>query len=245
MLPQSNESARPVASEGLPVAAPAQFNQSRIGFERRANIRRIIDALGIEPMMRDQVRALLAMSPSGARKYIKTLNVAGVMEINRYVGGTNYYLGEPEYVLSEDADLVARFLVELDTTPSRSYPGSKHKQHLDAAHHATGRHFHIMSDDEHYPVRVSKEPPAADPLALPAPFFAPPRQILRAKDRLPAAPPAPSMPTGFAALVSACQFRASAQHIFSDDELAALMGFPAAYTSMHCQGPAAPTGVCA
>lgn len=197
MLAQSNESARPVAPEDLPVVALAQTNQSRIGFERRANIRRIIDALRIEPMMRHQLRALLAMSPSGARKYIKSLKVAGIMEISRYVGGNNYYLGEPEYVLSEDADLVARFLVDLDTAPTSSRAGTKVKQDLDATHRAAGRHFHILSDDEHYPVRVSKAPPAPDPLAFRREFFAESaRNALAADEVLRDELPAFNPPTG-------------------------------------------------
>lgn len=203
MLAQSKESARPVAPEAHSATAPAGSNQSRVGFERRANIRRIIESLRVAPMMRFEVRELLAMSPSGARKYIRELLGAGVIEYSRFVGGRPGYLGEPEFVLSEDVDRVVDFLSVLDAAPTRTWLNSKDKHHMDASHRTTGagRRFHILADDEHYPVRVSKEPPAPDPLALPAPFFSPPRQVLRAKDRLPAASPAPPQPTGFNALV--------------------------------------------
>ena len=48
-------------------------------------------------MLADKIAWFLKFSPSGARKYIRDLREAGVIELARYIEGTATYLGKAVY----------------------------------------------------------------------------------------------------------------------------------------------------
>lgn len=137
---------------------------------RLEKIRKLIAALQLGQLMREDIANLLQLSPSGVRKYIADLREAGVMEIARFVDGTATFLGYPEYRLTPDFSRVQDYLAALDAAPvcARKEKTSE----LVQAQRNPSRHFHILADDEHYAIRVSRAPAAPDPMALPPAFFA-------------------------------------------------------------------------
>lgn len=131
--------------------------------ERIDNIKKVVGALREGELKRYELEALLQLSPSGTRKYVADLRESGVLELARYVDGTSTYLGVPVFQLSPDKKRVDDFLAELDAggvCPKRKCD----KSQLDLAKRMAGRHFHIMQDDTHFAIRVSRSAVGRDPL---------------------------------------------------------------------------------
>lgn len=131
---------------------------------RLDNMRLLVEALGQREMLADEICDLLKFSPSGARKYIRDLREAGVAELARYVDGTATYIGMAVYTITPDAERVRTFLAGL-AQPRAPAPLSRGRLNRFAAAGA-GRHFHIIDDDTHYAVRVSRVQVFRDPLVV-------------------------------------------------------------------------------
>jgi DNA-binding transcriptional ArsR family regulator len=129
---------------------------------RLDNLRLLVEALGQREMLADEICDLLKFSPSGARKYIRDLREDGVIELARYVDGTATYIGLAVYTLTPDQERVRAFLAGLDQPRAPAPPNAKHRDRFAAA--GAGRHFHIIADDTHYAVRVSRVQVFRDPL---------------------------------------------------------------------------------
>lgn len=132
---------------------------------RLDNIRRLLAELAMRELLADDICDLLKYSPSGARKYIRDLREAGVLELSRYVDGTATYLGKALYRLTPDAERVRMFLAELGHPLQGGTPRPKSSAtRIPQAVSSGGRHFHILADDTHYAVRLSSAPAVRDPL---------------------------------------------------------------------------------
>jgi len=127
---------------------------------RRENIRKLVVALQLGEMMRGDIAELLGMSPSGVRKYVKDLGAK--IKIVRYVDPAPRTRGEPVFRLTIDDDQVEAYISSLasDPEPACTQPRSR----LALALRDPRRHFHILADDTHYAIRVSRALPARDPL---------------------------------------------------------------------------------
>lgn len=136
------------------------------------NLRKLVAELSARDMLADEVASLLKFSPSGARKYIHDLREAGVIDLARYIDATATYPGRPVFQISPDSERVAQFLASLDQPSKRMPAKDASRSKLDIASRSADRHFHIMRDDAHYPVRVSRAAVAPDPYSLPREFFA-------------------------------------------------------------------------
>ncbi len=140
---------------------------------RIANLRKVLDALREGDLLRDEIGAILRFGPSGVRRYIKELRENAVIEIARYVDGTSTFLGYPQFQLSPNTSRVDEFIAELDSGRPVKKAGVGRPSHLELAQRDQGRHFHILADDTHYAIRVSRTPIARDPLV--AALFGAPR----------------------------------------------------------------------
>jgi hypothetical protein len=127
--------------------------------ERLEKIRTLITALQAGPMSRDEIGDLLEMGPSGVRKYLADL----ASRVKQVPAGA-----ETMIRLAMSVDQVDAYLAELATqAPARPVTASRTPQAIAARD--PRRHFHILEDDEHYAIRVSRAKPARDPLV--AAFF--------------------------------------------------------------------------
>src|SRR5438105_4151252 len=77
------------------------------------NMCRLVAELSARDMCADEVAELLGFTLSGARKYLRPLLAAGVIELDRYVGGTATYLGKAVYQLVRDPEPVRGFMSSL------------------------------------------------------------------------------------------------------------------------------------
>lgn len=121
--------------------------------ERIERVRKLIEALKVSELSRDEIGGLLSIGPSGVRKYM--VDLAGIVESS----------GEAGHLvcrLTRDADKVANYLASLDAlTPAR--PIKPRACALAIAAKDPARHFHIMEDDVEFPVRIPRIP-AHDPV---------------------------------------------------------------------------------
>jgi hypothetical protein len=127
--------------------------------ERIERVRTLITALQVSELSRDEVGGLLAIGPSGVRKYMVDLH--GLVE-------SVYVAGHLVCRLTSDAAKVDAYLARLDEQAA-SRPAKPRKCELTIAAQDPARHFHIMEDDVEFKVRVSKAIPAHHPLM--AAFF--------------------------------------------------------------------------
>lgn len=117
---------------------------------RAENIRKLITALMVGQLARDEIGALLQVGPSGVRKYLADLK--GKVD-NLYVEG------EQVCRLAIGADEARAYLGSLDVqVPAR--PVSVANPEISKP--GPGRHFHILADDTHYAIRVSRAPVSRD-----------------------------------------------------------------------------------
>lgn len=146
--------------------APIERVRSTSATLRRIeNMQKLIGELSVHEMLADEIAWFLKFSPSGARKYIRDLRDAGVIELARYIEGTATYLGKAVYQLTPDPERVRAFLSAIvqpkreGVAPRKERPGLREQSMA-----GNGRHFHILADDTHYAIRVNRGPVMRDPL---------------------------------------------------------------------------------
>lgn len=173
------ERVAPQPAERAPISlAPIERVRSTSATQRRIeNMQKLINELMDHEMLADEIAWFLKFSPSGARKYIRDLREAGVIELARYVEGTATYLGKAVYQISPDPERVKAFLAAIAQPKREGAPPRKERPGLrEQAMAGTGRHFHILADDTHYAIRVNRNPVGRDPLVTalfgPAPALA-------------------------------------------------------------------------
>lgn len=128
---------------------------------RVEKIRQMVTALQQGPMSRDEIGDMLELSAPGVRKYLADLKAI----IERF-----YTAGRAMCRLVASPAKVTAYLADLDArSVARPVPPPYTPQWIAARD--PRRHFHILSDDAHYPVRVSRAAPARDPMV--AAFFGP------------------------------------------------------------------------
>ena len=106
------ERAAPIPPERMnPISmAPIERVRSTSATLRRIeNMQKLIGELSLHEMLADEIAWFLKFSPSGARKYIRDLREAGVIELARYIEGTATYLGKAVYQLTPDPERVRAF----------------------------------------------------------------------------------------------------------------------------------------
>ena len=149
----------------LSMASIERVRSTSATLRRIENMQKLIGELSMHEMLADEIAWFLKFSPSGARKYIRDLREAGVIELARYIEGTATYLGKAVYQISPDPERVKAFLAAIvqpkreGVAPRKERPGLREQSMA-----GTGRHFHILADDTHYAIRVNRSPVARDPL---------------------------------------------------------------------------------
>jgi hypothetical protein len=122
--------------------------------ERIERVRKLIAALQVSDMSRDEVGGLLAIGPSGVRKYM--VDLGGIVE-------SVWIAGHLMCRLTRDAGKVASYLATLDAkSPAR--PIKPRPCAITLAAQDPARHFHIMEDDVEFKVRLQTRIPQHDPL---------------------------------------------------------------------------------
>ncbi len=179
------------ASEGTRIARPVALPQERpismapiervrstsATLRRIENMQKLIGELSVHEMLADEIAWFLKFSPSGARKYIRDLRDAGVIELARYIEGTATYLGKAVYQITPDPERVRVFLAAIvqpkrdGAAPRKDRPGLREQSMA-----GNGRHFHILADDTHYAIRINRGPVMRDPLVA-ALFGSAPSQL--------------------------------------------------------------------
>jgi hypothetical protein len=136
--------------------------------ERIERVRKLITALQVSELSRDEIGGLLSLSAPAVRKYM--VDLSGILESS----------GEHGHLicrLTSDKAKVANYLANLDAqAPAR--PIKPRACALTTAAKDPARHFHIMDDDVEFPVRVPRGIPAHEPLM--AHFYKFTRQEARA-----------------------------------------------------------------
>jgi DNA-binding Lrp family transcriptional regulator len=176
----------PQPTERAPISlAPIERVRSTSATQRRIeNMQKLINELSNHEMLADEIAWFLKFSPSGARKYIRDLREAGVIELARYIEGTATYLGKAVYQISPDPERVKAFLAAIcqpkreGAAPRKERPGLREQNMA-----GSGRHFHILADDTHYAIRVNRSPVARDPLVAALFGPAPGQNAATAKER--------------------------------------------------------------
>lgn len=158
--------------------APIERTRSTSATKRRIeNFQRLINELANHEMLADDIAWFLKFSPSGARKYIRELREAGVIELTRYVEGTASYLGKAVYKISSDSERPKAFLAAIcETEPTGANSHKKRSRLREECLESDGRHFHFLADDTHLTVGVNRCPVARDPLV--AALFGPALSII-------------------------------------------------------------------
>jgi hypothetical protein len=119
--------------------------------ERIERIRTLITTLLCGQILRDDIGAVLRLSPSGVRSYLADLR--GKVELV-------YEAGVQVCRLAIGADEAKSYLASLDLmAPSRPIRPRMSKPTVDPS-----RHIHIMQDDVDFPVRVHRGIPAHEPM---------------------------------------------------------------------------------
>jgi len=126
---------------------------------RLAKLRTLITTLQVRQLRRDEICNLLQVGPSGVRKYLADL---------RGLVATVFDAGVAVCRLVGAAEKVQAFLAGLGAmAPGRPVTAAPSPERIAARD--PRRHFHILADDEHYAIRVSRALPARDPMV--AAFF--------------------------------------------------------------------------
>jgi hypothetical protein len=122
--------------------------------ERIERVRKLIFALQVSELSRDEIGGLLAIGPSGVRKYM--VDLGGIIESS----------GEHGHLicrLTSDSAKVATYLATLDSQ-MEARPIKPRACALTIAARDPARHFHIMEDDVEFKVRPVRKIPAHDPV---------------------------------------------------------------------------------
>lgn len=140
---------------------------------RRADhIREIVALMRTKELTFADIQEVLCMSPSGTRKYVRELLSSDVIVIDRSehirrIAGKGSEQMINYYKLTDDESKIDKLLAALSAPRAE-----KKKEEEPRKRVLTGdpsRHFHIMEDDTHYPVKTQRKVPAPDPLL--AAFF--------------------------------------------------------------------------
>ncbi len=149
----------------LSMAPIERVRSTSATLRRIENMQKLIAELSMHEMLADEIAWFLKFSPSGARKYIRDLREAGVIELARYIEGTATYLGKAVYQLTPDPERIATFLAAIAQPKREGAPPRKERPGVrEQAMAGSGRHFHILADDTHYAIRVNRGPVMRDPL---------------------------------------------------------------------------------
>lgn len=132
---------------------------------RIERIRTLIVTLQARHLMPDEIGEILELGPSGVRKYVKDLG--DKLAVARYVDPSPRSVGQPLYRLAMTPEATTEYLASLAAAPVARARASISA--LGVAQRDPSRRFHILEDDTHYSVRVSRTPAARDPLV--AAFF--------------------------------------------------------------------------
>lgn len=131
---------------------------------RIAAMRRLTKLLGKGEMRRDDIAHRMKISQSGCRKYLADLADGAIVVLSRREPTVKFgHVGQPVYKLITTAEKIEQFLKDAVTVVPEDEPRQVKT--------TPGRHFHIMADDTHYAIRVSRAAVAPDPFALPVEFF--------------------------------------------------------------------------
>lgn len=122
-------------------------------------LRRLVGALMVGPLSRDAIGSLLAVGPSGVRKYLADLGER--VTTARGAEGLTCHLDITH-------DQARAYLAQLAAAPA-SRPRGVPKRGKDVPELGAGRHIHLMRDDSHFEVCPHSAPAARDPLV--AAFF--------------------------------------------------------------------------
>ncbi|WP_090436942.1 MULTISPECIES: winged helix-turn-helix domain-containing protein [Telluria group] len=151
--------------KALSLAPIERVRSTSATLRRIENMQKLVAELQNHEMLADEIAWFLKFSPSGARKYIRDLREAGVIELARYIEGTATYLGKAVYQLTPDAERVQAFLAAIAQPKREGAPPRKERPSLrEQSMAGNGRHFHILADDTHYAIRVNRGPVQRDPL---------------------------------------------------------------------------------
>ena len=156
---------QPARKSPISMAPIERVRSTSATLRRIENMQKLIGELSVHEMLADEIAWFLKFSPSGARKYIRDLRDAGVIELARYIEGTATYLGKAVYQLSPEPERVRAFLAAIvqpkrdGAAPRKDRPGLREQSMA-----GNGRHFHILADDTHYAIRVNRGPVTRDPL---------------------------------------------------------------------------------
>ncbi|CAN7458053.1 winged helix-turn-helix domain-containing protein [Pseudoduganella sp. LjRoot289] len=166
--------------KALSLAPIERVRSTSATLRRIENMQKLIAELQQHEMLADEIAWFLKFSPSGARKYIRDLRDAGVIELARYIEGTATYLGKAVYQLTPDPERVKMFLAAIVQPKREGAPPRKERPSLrEQAMAGAGRHFHILADDTHYAIRVNRGPVTRDPLV--AALFGAPTSLQKAQ----------------------------------------------------------------
>jgi hypothetical protein len=105
-------------------------------------------------MTRSEIGDVLQMGPSGVRKYLIDL---GEKVTFGSVGGVQLCR------LTLGAEEAAEYVTQL-TREAAGRPRPGRASDFDIAKRDPARHFHILDDDEHYPIRMRRDQVVRDPL---------------------------------------------------------------------------------
>jgi hypothetical protein len=122
--------------------------------ERLEKLRALVLALQQGELRPAEIGNLLKVGPSGVRKYASDL--VGLVELVRIARDSFYRL-------IACAAQVQAFLSTL-ALRAASRPVSRPESATTITARDPARRFHIMADDEHYSIRISRAPAARDPL---------------------------------------------------------------------------------
>ncbi|TQK10215.1 ArsR family transcriptional regulator [Herbaspirillum sp. SJZ107] len=126
---------------------------------RLASLRKLVNALTVREMTRAEIAKLLGIGESAARTYIADLREH--LTILHCEAAVTWPLKPGVYRLTADPEAIAACLKSLGgVTAVRPVRASS----MEIAARDPRRHFHILGDDEHYAVRVSRAAPARDPM---------------------------------------------------------------------------------
>lgn len=128
--------------------------------ERRVeNMQKLVAELVNHDMLADEIAWFLKFSPSGARKYIRDLREAGVVELAHYVESTATYIGKAVYRIASDPERIQAFLAAI-TQPKRE---GKHRK-VDSGLSQGGHCRYTMAGEVHRMASLRKKPIVRDPL---------------------------------------------------------------------------------
>lgn len=137
---------------------------------RTEKLKILIAEISTREMQAREIALCLKYSPSGSRKYIHDLRKAGVIELDRYIGGLGASIGKAVYKISHNAERVKAFLADIEQPKIKSQVKMETAAHSDKGSGGNGRHFHILADDIRHPVRVDRPRPVVHEPVL-AHFF--------------------------------------------------------------------------